>query len=117
MIPTSPFYMQRIRQRARDAVERIGQKPTTVTFRSARGVNVAPQVLRLEYDNAASAGESVPGSTATRKLIIFGVSGHETMPDSDIKKGYRFVQESREYEVVSVIVQSGEIQATAQIVG
>jgi hypothetical protein len=117
VIPTSPVYMQRIRRRAQDAVRRIGEKPTTVTFRDAKGVALAPQVLRIEYDNSASASESGPGAVSTRKLIIFGVMGHESMPDSDIKKGYRLVREKREYEVVSVIYQSGEVQAVAQTVG
>lgn len=117
MIPTSPIYIQRVRQRAADAVRRIGEKPTEITFRDAKGTALPPQVLRLEYDNSASASESVPGSVSSRKLIIFGVAGHESMPDSDIKKGYRLTREKREYEVISVIYQSGEIQAVAQIWG
>jgi hypothetical protein len=116
-IPTSPIYMQRIRQRAKDAVRRIGEKPVTVVFRDAKGIALAPQVVRIEYDNSASASESAAGAVSSRKLVIFGVAGHESMPDSDIKKGYRFVRERREYEVVSVIYQSGELQAVAQTVG
>lgn len=117
MIPTSPAYMQRIRRRAQDAVRRIGEKPTTVVFRDAKGVALPSQVLRLEYDSSSSASESGPGAVSVRKLVIFGVAGHESVPDSDIKKGYRFVREKREYEVVSVILTSGEIQAVAQTVG
>ena len=117
MIPTSPVYLEQIRQRAEDAVYRISEKPTTVIFGDAKGVALPAQVLRLEYDNSASAGESAPGAVSTRKLILFGVAGHESMPDSDIKKGYRLVREKREYEVVSVIYQSGEVQAVAQTVG
>lgn len=117
MIPTSPVYLEQIRLRAEDAVYRISEKPTTVVFRDAKGVALAAQTLRIEYDNSASASESAAGAVSSRKLILFGVAGHETIPDSDIKKGYRFVREKREYEVVSVIYQSGEIQAVAQTVG
>jgi hypothetical protein len=117
MIPTSPIYQQRIRQRAGDAYRRISEKPTDVVFYDAEGLPLAAQTLRIEYDSSASASESVAGAVSTRKLILFGINGHATQPDSDIKKGYRFVREAREYEVVSVIFQSGEVQATCQTVG
>lgn len=117
MIPTSPIYLQRIQQRARDAVRRIGEKPVSVTFRTASGQTIPAQTVRIEYENSASASESVPGAVSSRKLILFGVNGHESVPDTDIKKGYRFTREKREYEVVSVIIQSGEVQAICQTVG
>jgi hypothetical protein len=77
---------------------------------------LAAQTLRLEYDDSASESESATGSGAKRKLVIFGVRDHATVTDSDIKKGYRLVRESREYEVMSVIVTHGEIQAIAEVV-
>lgn len=117
-IPTSPVYLQRIRSRAQDAYRRISEKPVQIVLRDAKGVAIAPQTVRLEHDNGATASESTPGAVTRRKCILFGTLGHCSHPDFNVKKGYRFTLvvggSKREWEVVSVIDSCGERQATAE---
>ena len=63
MIPTSPLLARRITQRAERAVRRIGEKPTSVVFRTAlRVVTISAQTVRLEFDNRSSAISSAAGA-------------------------------------------------------
>jgi hypothetical protein len=102
--------------RAIDAWRRISEKATSVVFKTASGTSLPAQSVRLEYDSTASQSESAAGVGNKLKLIVFGVRGHPTVADTNIKKGYRFVREKREYEVMSVIVQTGEVQGIAETV-
>jgi len=102
--------------RAEDTLRRIAEKPTTVTFKTGAGVMQLAQSLRVEYDDGATPSEAPAGNAAKRKLVISGVWGHPTVPNANIKKGYRVILELREYEVISVIRTIGEIQAVAEIV-
>lgn len=102
--------------RAALAWNRIQDKKTDVAFKNAAGTTLAVQSVRLEYDDSVSQSESAAGAANKRKLVIFGIKGHTTLSDTDIKKGYRFVLNNQEYRVESVIFTIGEVQAIAEVI-
>lgn len=104
-------------ERAARAWRRIQDKPTSVTFRKPDGTTLAAQSVRLESDNRASMAESAAGRAPVRKLILFGVRNHDTVTDTDMTEGYRFVLGNDEYKVVDIIETLGEVQGVAEAVG
>lgn len=104
-------------ERAARAWRRIQDKPFSVTFRTHEGTDLDAQVVRLEYDNSASEPESPAGEGPLRKLIIFGIRNHATLPDTVIGGGWRFNVYGRQYTVVDIIPTLGEVQAVAEAVG
>jgi hypothetical protein len=117
MIPTSPILASRITRRAQDAYRRVSEKPITIIFQDAKGLDaMTPQTVRLELDNVSSQSQAVAGAASRRKAVIFGVIGHPTQPDTIIRKGWRFTHDMRLWEVQSIVMQIGEIQATAETV-
>lgn len=98
----------------------IQRKPTTVTL--VRGTTtLTAQVVRLEFANTVSGGESVSdsGTAAKRILNIFGIQGHVVQSNTDIQRGDRFSYLSSNgrlnYEVLSVDkTQIGQVQAIAE---
>lgn len=103
--------------RAAAAWNRINDKPTSVVFKNAAGTLQAAQTVRIEYDNSTSESESAAGQTAVRKLVVFGIRGHATLTNTDIREGYRFVHDSDEYRCVSTILTIGEIQGIFEVIG
>lgn len=103
--------------RAAAAWNRINDKPSSVAFKNAAGTIQAAQTVRIEYDNSVSESESVAGQTAVRKLVVFGVRGHGTVANTDIREGYRFVYDGDEYKCVSTILTIGEIQGIFEVTG
>lgn len=101
---------QRERVRAADAWRRIQEKPTDVCFRDASGNTLHAQTVRIESDNSATPAESAAGVAPRRKVVVYGVRGHEYCADTDIKEGYRFIYAGDEYRCVDIILQVGEIQ-------
>lgn len=105
------------RERAALAWRRIQHKPTSVSFRTPAGVTLAAQQVRIESDTSATMAESVAGAGAKRKVIVFGIRNHDTLPDTQVGEGYRFVWAQDMYTVVDVIVTLGEVQAVSEAVG
>lgn len=103
-------------RRAALAWRRIQDKPTSLTFRKPDGTTLAAQTVRVEYDNSVSEPQSEAGPGATRKLVIFGVRNHDTVTDTDVKSGYRFVLNGKAHTVIDVVETIGEVQATAEAV-
>lgn len=102
--------------RAAIAWGRIQDKPTSVTFRTSAGGTLPSQTVRIEYDNPATEATSEAGEGAWRKLTIFGIRDHATLPNTDMKRGYRVVLDGKEYSVVDMIGTHGEVQARAEAV-
>lgn len=102
--------------RAAIAWARISDKPTDVVFMTATGVKLAPQTVRIEYDDPAMEADSEAGQGAMRKLTIFGIHGHADLDDTVIAKGYRFNFEGKQYTVIDAIRTHGQIQARAEAV-
>lgn len=97
-------------RRAANAWKRINDKPTSVAFKTAAGVTLAAQTVRIEVDNRADTAESDAGQTPRMNVIVYGIRGHATLTDTDIAEGYRFVLNGDEYTIKDVILQIGEIQ-------
>lgn len=117
MIPTSPIYAKRIQMRAEDAVRRISEKPTTVVFKRANGTTLPAQVVRLEWDNRSATLASVAGAGPRMNLVIYGIRGHASLADTDMKEGYRFNFAGDAYRIEDIILQSGEVQGIAVATG
>lgn len=107
----------RQQERAADAWQRINEKPTTVTLRTAAGVNRAAQVVRIEVDNRASEGESAAGLTPRMNAIIYGIRGHATLPDTVMAEGDRFNYAGDQYVLTDIILHNGEIQGVGVATG
>lgn len=113
--------------RAARAWARIQRKPLPVVFTRPRRVlgdgTVIPetqlpaQVVRVESDDRASVVEGVAGVAPRRHVVVFGVRGHPTQPDTDMQEGYTFSAEGDPYRVTDVIVQPGEVQGIAVATG
>jgi hypothetical protein len=103
--------------KAAEAFRRISARPATAVFRTPNGTRLAGQIVRIESDNSATPGESTAGSAPVRKVIIFGIKNHPTLPDTNMKEGYVFVYEGDEYKCVDVITTRGEIQGIWEATG
>lgn len=104
-------------ERAALAYRRIQDKPTSVAFRTPAGATLAAQMVRIESDTSASMAESAAGAAAKRKVIVFGIRNHATLPNTQVGEGYRFIWAEDQYTVVDVILTLGEVQAICEVVG
>ncbi len=109
-LATSTQRTAREQRRAAEAWQRINDKPLSITLKQASGTNRAAQVVRVESDNSATPGESAAGAAPTRKVIVFGIRNHATLPDTAIAEGDRFVYAGDLYTCVDIILQTGEVQ-------
>lgn len=93
----------------------ILDKPTSVTFKNAAGTILAAQTVRVENDSTATPAESAAGVAPRRKVVLFGIKGHSTLPMTDFQSGYRFNLDGAEYRIVGVNDRLlGERQATCE---
>jgi hypothetical protein len=99
--------------RAEDAWKRICDKPTSVVI--VRGnAELEAQTVRLEMDDLAAEITGQGGTIiSVQRGRVFGVRDHcsSAVPDTNIRKGDRFNVDGTIYRVISVIKQTGEIQA------
>lgn len=107
----------REQERAADAWKRINDKPLSIAFKNAAGTTLAAQTVRVEVDNRASESESAAGAAPKMHVIVYGIRGHATLANTDIKEGYRFVYAADEYRCIDIILQIGEIQGIFEAVG
>jgi hypothetical protein len=105
-----------VTQRAGLAWRRIEDKPTSVVFRTASG-DLAAQTVRVESDNVATPAISTAGNAPRRRVVVFGVRGHPSITDTDIKEGYRFVLGNDELRCVDLILTIGEVQGLFEAIG
>lgn len=104
--------------RATLAWSRINEKPSTVSFKTTTGAILAAQVVRIEPDDKATAESAESGMTGhMRYCIIFGVINHDTVTDTDMEEGYRFVLNNDEYRITDVLVTLGSVQGNAESSG
>jgi hypothetical protein len=95
---------------------RILDKPVSLEF-LRNGTYLAPQQVRLEWDNTALNADSDLGSATMRRGYLFGVKDHPTLPDLDIAEWDTFVIEADEYTVVSINHHLiGQVQALFEAV-
>lgn len=97
--------------RARDVWRAILGKPFSVEFRTPQGIDLPVQIIRVEYEAFSREELSDSGDGAMRRLSLFGIRNHPTVPDTIMEQGFRLVYENREYTVADKIIMPGEIQA------
>lgn len=102
--------------RAGLAARRIADKPTSVAFRTPSGSTLSAQTVRIESDSSASATMSAAGKNAERRVVVFGIRNHASLPDTDVAEGFRFVWEGEEYRVQAIVLTLGEVQALCEAV-
>lgn len=102
--------------RAVDAWNRILQRPYSITLRRD-GASVSAQTVRVEVqNNKPTRQQTAMGERPLQQVIVFGVKGHPSITDTSMVIGDRFVYESKEYRMVSVSTQPGEIQGFGEVV-
>ena len=109
--------------RAAAAWRRISDKPTSVVFTVPGSVaadgtvtpaaDLAAQTVRLETDDRATMLLGDAGAAPVMQLIIFGIRGHATLPDTNMVEGYRFRHAGDNYRIDDIILTIGEIQGVA----
>lgn len=105
--------------RAVDAWQRIQGWPSTVVFTKPKSVSktgttpatvLAPQVVRIEFDNRSTAIEGAAGVAPSLKLIVYGIQHHATLPATDMQEGYTFAMDGDSYRCINVLSLPGERQ-------
>lgn len=93
----------------------IQRNPNSITLK--RGTTtLAAQTVSIQPGNEEHQAEVNGVSVTVRDIVIFGVNGHPTVNDTDIKKGDQFAYLGRLYKVTDVIVNMGSKQAWAEAV-
>lgn len=113
--------------RARDVQRAIEGNPSSIVFTrpaitlktgGTPAVILAPQTVRISADNRATVIGGASGVAPKRVVYVYGVIGHPTQPDNDIKIGYTFPYQGETYRVVDILPGTpGEIQAQATSAG
>lgn len=108
--------------RAAAAWDRINEHPTPITIIRSAGKTKSSrpaQTVRLEFSNTTT-GQQVTteaGTSSHQQVVVFGISGHDSEPDTDIQKDDQFRYAGLLYRVISVIAGQGEVQAQCEAVG
>lgn len=103
----------RMTNRAADAWRRISEKPSSVVLK--RGATLLPsQTVRVEANSLPTEVEGAGGISSIMRVTVFGVRGHESVPDTNIQRDDVFGLNGTRYRVVHVIHQTGEIQAACE---
>lgn len=104
--------------RAADAWGMIKDDPTSIVL-TRDAAPLATQTVRIEYDSQRSySGDSAVGRGGQRQCVIFGVFGHPTIADTNIKRADQFTDSNgNKYEVKVVIKKLGSVQAIAEMLG
>lgn len=113
MLNLSSMLANKTEQRAAAAWRRIGERPTSVVFKTTAGVTLAAQTVRVESDNRPALVSSAAGVGSQMQIVVYGVRDHATVADTVMDEGYRFVLSGDEYRVTDIILQRGEIQGIA----
>lgn len=100
---------------------KIERWPSSIVFTKPRVVaangtvtpetQLAAQTVRVTADSRATVVGGSAGVAPQHALVVFGIKGHPTLPDSNIDEGYSFVWDGLTYRVNRVIPVPGGIQA------
>lgn len=81
---------------------------------TAGSLTVLPaQTVRVTSDSRATVVGGVAGTAPKHALVVFGIQGHPTQPNTDIDEGYTFPYDGETYRVNKVIRVPGGVQAIA----
>ena len=104
--------------RASDAWARIQRRPFSIVF-IRDGSEQSAQTVRVEVQNNKPARQELAvGEKPSQMVIVFGVKGHPltSVADTSMQIGDRFIYESKEYRIISVTTQVGELQGFGEVV-
>lgn len=95
---------------------RVQDRPRNLTL-IRDGVTLSPQTLRVEtlYTRRQRTNSALNSQTE-RDMLLVGVRDHLTQPDADVLPGDRFTLGGLRYEVDSVLILPGELQAVGKAV-
>lgn len=100
--------------RAEDAWNRIQDKPSSIVLIRNRQP-LAAQTMRIEVSNDQREVTGGAGMSSLQQVVLFGIKGHCSLPDTDIQRDDRFVSQGIQYKVISVnLEQIGELQARCE---
>lgn len=105
-----------VKVRAVRAWVRIQRKPTTLTIRRINPLTGAEQtphivVVRVERDNEADEYQNMAsGENARGECVVYGITGHPTLPNTDLQRNDTFFLNGKTYTVVNMIDNTGELQ-------
>lgn len=90
----------------------IQRYPTSITLVREGSADLAAQTVRVEADSSVRSvrGQS-NAQTERRQMLLFGVAGHPTVPDTDIESGDRFALNGQVYRVRDLVRVPGGLQA------
>ncbi len=100
--------------RAVSAWNRITHNPISLVITRA-GIALSAQTVRVEQHKVYNRDQTALGEKAQSTMTVFGVVGHPTQADTDIKRGDRFLLNDQEYMVVIVRHYPGEVQAQGEV--
>lgn len=100
-------------QRRGDLVwQRICERPTEITVIRSKTETLAPQTVRIEYSTAEREVRGDSGAVGMfQDCIVFGVYGHETIPDTNLRRSDRFSLNGQVFRIDSLVYVPGGIQA------
>lgn len=119
-LSTKPFLPtpdEEVQFGAVSAWQDIQDNPVSINFKTSAGVAVGAQTVRLESDNRPTESKATSGQAPRRKVVVYGIYGHPTLPDTNIKEGYTFnlvADPGDRYVVQDVYRNIGEVQAIAE---
>lgn len=96
--------------RANDAWRRICEKPSSLVVKRG-SATLAAQTVRVELTSVPSEVSGAGGSSSALRATVFGVRGHVSVANTDIKRDDIFALNGTRFRVVHVIEQTGEVQA------
>jgi hypothetical protein len=94
----------------------IQRNPNSITLKRG-STSLAAQTVSIQPGNEERQIELPTGKSVTvREIVIFGVVGHPTVADTDIRKDDQFSYLNRLYKVTDVIENQGSKQAWAEAI-
>lgn len=97
-------------QRAVLAERRINRNPSVITLKRLG----TPQTVRIEYSASPTLANSRFSTVSTDLAWVFGIKDHPELADTDIRKGDRFFWQGKNFQVMSLVLAPGEIQAACE---
>lgn len=108
-------------ERAVDAWQRVQRDPTEITI-VRHDTTLAAQTVRVVMGTETNEREGQVGATLRRMGVVFGVRGHATVADTDIRADDRFALNVGtdaaprwiQFTVLDVDYRPGEVQARVE---
>lgn len=92
--------------------QRILERPSEIVVVRGKTETLAAQTVRVEYSTAEREVRGDSGAVGMfQDCIVFGVYGHATQPDTDLRRGDRFSHNGQVFRIDSIVFVPGGIQA------